>query len=92
MDLKFYLNKFLKTDNIEYYTIPTLTELKSTYEKFLKSSKGIDVDFPTITFNEYAEDGITLKGNNVYSVFDSEDDIPEDFKGIKDERVRTNKN
>ena len=37
MDLKFYLNKFLKVDRIEDYTLNTLIKLKDNYEKFKKT-------------------------------------------------------
>jgi len=46
MDLKFYLNKFVKADNIEGYTLSTLNQLKKIHDEFLDSSEGIDPDFP----------------------------------------------
>ncbi len=48
MDLKFYLNKFLKVDNIEGYTIGTLEELRKSYDRFLEKS-GFDPDFPMLS-------------------------------------------
>ena len=49
MDLKFYLNKFLKVDNIEGYTIPVLEELRKSYDRFLEKA-GFDPDFPMLSF------------------------------------------
>ena len=43
MQLKFYLNKFLKVDNIEQYTLGALKELENTYEEF----KQIIMDWAT---------------------------------------------
>ena len=55
MQLKFYLNKFLKADGIENYTIGTLTELRKCYEEFLKKSDGSDPDFPMMSFGDKGE-------------------------------------
>lgn len=52
MDLKFYLNKFLKVDNIEGYTLKSLMELKKVYEDFKEKTEGLDPDFPGISFGE----------------------------------------
>jgi hypothetical protein len=49
MDLKFYLNKFLKVDNVEGYTIPALEELRKSYDRFLEKA-GFDPDFPMLSF------------------------------------------
>ena len=65
MDLKFYLNKFLKVDNIEKYTLKTLFKLREVYDKFLESSKGVDPDFPMIDFGSK---GTTIKGKNKVQV------------------------
>ena len=74
MELKFYLNKFLKVDNIEGYTLETLDELRKAYDKFLEKS-GCDPDFPMLTLGNNSAGGgkgdkTTLKmekGNNVYN-------------------------
>lgn len=50
MELKFYLNKVLKIDNIENYTLNTLESLKKCYDNFLDKSEGIDPDYPGYTF------------------------------------------
>ena len=50
MDLTFYLNKFLKVDNIEYYNLDALFKLRDAYSDFLENSKGVDPDFPMIEF------------------------------------------
>ena len=46
MDLKFYLNKFIKVDNIEGYTLKALKELQTCYENYLEKTEGSDPDFP----------------------------------------------
>ncbi len=63
MDLKFYLNKFVKCDNIEGYTLKSLFKLKDIYSDFLENSGGIDPDFPEINFGE-ATGGKTVGGTN----------------------------
>ena len=70
MDLKFYLNKFLKVDNIEKYTLKTLFKLREIYDKFLESSKGVDPDFPTIDFSGKGE---AVKGVNKTKVLGDDD-------------------
>ena len=50
MDLKFYLNKIVKVDNVEGYTLKALLELKARYEKFIDKTSGFDPDFPTLDF------------------------------------------
>ena len=71
MDLKFYLNKFLKVDNIENYTLKTLIKLRECYEAFLENSDGVDPDFPTLNFGKK---GKKVKGRNIMSVL-SEDEV-----------------
>ena len=51
MEQKFYLNKFLKVDNIENYTLSSLRELENVYDKFKEKSEGSDPDFPEIVFD-----------------------------------------
>lgn len=66
MDLKFYLNKFLKADNIEMYTMKSLITLRKRYEEFLDKSGGQDPDFP---MNNFGDSSNTLKAkNNVHQV------------------------
>lgn len=50
MDLKFYLNKFLKADGIEGYTLSSLKALRECYENFLDTTEGTDPDFPLLNF------------------------------------------
>lgn len=72
MQLKFYLNKFLKVDNIEYYTLEELKKLEEIYDDFKEKTEGIDPDFPTISFKTK---GVKLKvGSNVYSLMDAKPD------------------
>lgn len=61
MELKFYLNKFLKVDNIEHYGLCALFKLRDTYDKFIETSKGTDPDFPLIDFGDK---GQTIQGVN----------------------------
>ena len=52
MDLKLYLNKFLKVDNIEMYTLESLYELKKCYNRFIDKFGGKDPDFPLMNFGD----------------------------------------
>lgn len=52
MSLKLYLNKYLKVDNIEYYTLPCLKILQQEYDNLLKKTEGLDPDFPQLDFGE----------------------------------------
>ena len=61
MDLKFYLNKFIKIDQIEHYTLSSLFKLKDIYNEFMEKTEGLDPDFPMIDFGEK---GQTIKGKN----------------------------
>lgn len=62
MDLKFYLNKFAKVDNIEGYTMGTILVLQKKYEEFLEGNDGTDPDFPMMTFG--GGKGKKVKGEN----------------------------
>ena len=71
MDLKFYLNKFLKVDNIEGYTLVALDELRKAYDKFIDKS-GFDPDFPMLSLGngEKKAGGETItvgKDRNIYN-------------------------
>ena len=70
MGLKFYLNKFLKADGIENYTLDTLLKLKDAYSDFIEDSDGGDPDFPLVTFNTK---GKKIKGKNIHSIMDDDD-------------------
>jgi hypothetical protein len=70
MDLKFYLNKFLKADNIEHYTYKALLDLKKCYSDFLETSEGIDPDFPMSNFG--GAKGTKVSGTNIHRL--NEDD------------------
>ena len=70
MGLKFYLNKFLKADGIENYTLDTLLKLKEAYSEFIEDSDGGDPDFPLISFNTK---GKKIKGKNIHSILDDDD-------------------
>ena len=77
MDLKFYLNKFIKVDGIENYTLKSLRELQKRYEDYLEKTEGSDPDFPMMTFGGKAG-GKKVKGRNAAS---------ESEENIKDEEV-----
>ena len=76
MDLKFYLNKFLKADNIEHYTFKTLLELKTCYENMLETTEGYDPDFPMSNFGD--KKGDKIKGQNIHTI-DMDNDSDEVF-------------
>lgn len=83
MDLKFYLNKFAKIDNIEGYTLKNVMKMKDAYDRFLETAEGKDPDFPMFDIGGKNGKGKTMsKGTNVYSMFD-EGEVPEDFHGIE---------
>ncbi len=62
MDLKFFLNKFAKVDNIENYTLKSINALKDRYQDYMDSTEGMDPDFPMITFG--GGKGKKVKGSN----------------------------
>ena len=72
MQLKLYLNKFLKVDNIENYTLGALKKLEETYDEFKEKTEGIDPDFPEIKFKTKGTK-LTV-GSNVYSLLDAKPD------------------
>lgn len=49
--LKFSLNKFAKIDNIDDYSLPFVNQMKELYDKYIKDSEGVDIDFPEFKFN-----------------------------------------
>lgn len=65
MDLKFFLNKFAKVDNIEGYTLKSLNALKDRYQDYMDSTEGMDPDFPMITFG--GDRGKKIKGRKADS-------------------------
>lgn len=77
MSLKFYLNKLLKVDNIENYTLNALKELQECYDQFIEKSEGSDPDFPFITFNTK---GTQIKGTNAWIAHEGD----ESFDGLRD--------
>ena len=78
MDLKFYLNKFLKVDNIENYTLKTLIQLREVYEDFLQRSEGVDPDFPMLNFGQKGMQ--KLKGIKPENFIDPSDPGYSDYK------------
>lgn len=52
MDLKFYLNKIIKVDNIENYSLNSLYTIKKCYQNFLEKSEGKDPDYPLMSFGD----------------------------------------
>lgn len=73
MDLKFYLNKFLKVDNIEGYTYRSLIAMKSCYDSFIAKSGGHDPDFPMSNFGE--DKGTRVGGVNIHRINEGEEEI-----------------
>ena len=64
MDLKFYLNKFVKIDNIEGYTLSSLKTIEENYSTFMEKTDGLDPDFPNIDFGNKTSKGKRVKGQN----------------------------
>ncbi len=85
MELKFYLNKFLKVDNIENYTLHTLEELRRVYERFTDKTEGFDPDFPMMSVGGKDGKGQTIaKGqNNIYQVAENMGASGEDIEKFK---------
>ena len=78
MDLKFYLNKFIKVDGIEGYTLKALREIQKRYEEYMEKTEGSDPDFPMMTFGGKSGGGKKVKGRNAAS---------EDEENNKDEEI-----
>lgn len=77
MALKFYLNKFLKVDNIEQYSLSQLLGLKDAYQEFIDESEGHDPDFPMTTFG--GSKGKKVGGTNIHTITKPTDiEEPED--------------
>lgn len=76
MDLKFYLNKFLKIDNIEHYPLGSIYQLRKLYDDFLEKTEGLDPDFPMIDFGGK---GQKVKGVNKIQVLGKDGDVGEDI-------------
>lgn len=50
VQMKFYLNKFVKADNIEDYSFDYCNKLYERYHEFLKDNNGVDPDYPDTVF------------------------------------------
>ena len=85
MELKFYLNKFLKVDNIENYTLSTLEELRKVYERFTDKTEGFDPDFPMMSVGGKEGKGQTIaKGqNNIYKIAEDMGEGDKDIEEFK---------
>lgn len=85
MHLKLYLNKYLKTDNIEFYSLNYLIDLRKEYENFLDLTGGYDPDFPNINIGDRSE-GQKIKGKNKIQlekeIEEGEKDFPDSLGGI----------
>lgn len=75
MSLKFYLNKILKCDNIENYSLRSLEELKKCYDEFIKKT-GSDPDFPGLQ-QPSGNENINIKANQLTSFINGEEDPPQ---------------
>ena len=80
MDLKFYLNKIVKIDNIEHYSLSSLKQIKKLYDQFLETTGGFDPDYPMIDFSGgKGKSTQTMRaGNNKYQI-EKNQDTPEEF-------------
>jgi hypothetical protein len=80
MQLKLYLNKFLKVDGIEHYSLSALLELRKAYDKFLELSGGTDPDFPMISLGD-EKNSTKFGGDRNVSRFEKDqgDDFPDDM-------------
>lgn len=78
MDLKFYLNKFIKVDNIEGYTLKALKELQVCYENYLEKTEGSDPDFPMVTFGDKNGRGKKVQGRNAAAMDEEAADTNDD--------------
>lgn len=82
MHLKLYLNKYLKVDNIELYSLSYLIDLRKEYENFLDLTGGYDPDFPNINIGDRKE-GQKIKGKNKIQLEkefeEGEKDFPDSF-------------
>jgi len=63
MHLKLYLNKYLKVDNIEYYSMNCLFRLREEYDHYLDMTGGFDPDFPEVNVGG-KDRGQKIKGTN----------------------------
>lgn len=81
MELKLYLNKFLKVDNIEMYALESLYELRETYTKFIDSFGGKDPDFPMMNFGDPEN---TYKSSNNVTKLDLNKDNGEESDSSND--------
>lgn len=85
MHLKLYLNKFLKVDNIEQYSMNCIFRLREEYDRYLDLSGGFDPDFPEVNIGG-RDKGQKIKGTNKIQAEEreklnlnrTEDDLPED--------------
>ena len=59
MQLKFYLNKFLKVDNIEQYTLEALKKLEEIYDEF-KSGEKYPYNLGAIIFKNKGRNGLEI--------------------------------
>ena len=79
MEIKFFLNKFIKINNIEDYTLASIDEMRDAYDRFLEKTEGIDPDYPYLRLGQ-GEKGKVLgtRGTNIYSVIgegESKEDV-----------------
>ena len=94
MELKFSLNKLLKVDNIEGYTLGSLDKLRNYYfNDFLEKTEGYDPDFPTSNVGnkgreEKGRKTYKMGGRNVYAGYDEKNPDP-NFRGISDRSAIT---
>ena len=64
--------------------------MKKVYDDFLDKSEGIDPDFPGMILGDRGN-GEKIKGSNYFSIFGSEENIPENHKGILEDKIEVKK-
>ena len=85
MYLKLFLNKVVKVDNIENYSLDSLIKLQEEYENFLERSEGYDPDFPMTGLggnNKKGKKTMKVGGTNAFALFDENNPDP-NYEGIK---------
>lgn len=91
MDLKFFLNKFAKIDNIEHYTYRSVLKMREIYNNYLDNSEGFDPDFPLLNFRGGDKGKRLNLGTNIFSQFGDEENIPDNFNGLADDLIDIHK-
>lgn len=92
MHLKFYLNKYVKADGLENYSLNCLMTLRKEYETFLDLTGGYDPDFPNINIGgRNGEKKIAgknkLQAEQEFNEYNGGEDFPEDSIPYESEEI-----